>query len=89
MENQLDALINQLVEHDILFEDAVGEFEKRFIRKVLENNNGNLSKAAKALRIHRNTLSRKVAALKLDHQPKRRSRPPARNKRPGHRRQPL
>ena len=77
MKNQLDALINQLVEHEILFEDAVGEFEKRFIRKVLENNNGNLSKAAKALRIHRNTLSRKVAALKLDHQPKRRRRPPS------------
>ncbi len=75
MKNQLDALINQLVDHDILFEDAVGEFEKRFIRKVLEKNNGNLSKAAKALRIHRNTLSRKIAALKLDHQPKSRRRP--------------
>jgi transcriptional regulator with PAS, ATPase and Fis domain len=72
VKNQLDALINQLVEHDILFEDAVCEFEKRFIRKVLEKNNGNLSKAAKALRIHRNTLSRKITALKLDHQPKRR-----------------
>jgi transcriptional regulator with PAS, ATPase and Fis domain len=72
VKNQLDALINQLVEHDILFEDAVCEFEKRFIRKVLEKNNGNLSKSAKALRIHRNTLSRKIAALELDHQPKRR-----------------
>jgi len=89
VKNQLDALINQLVEHDILFEDAVGEFEKRFIRKVLEKNNGNLSKAAKALRIHRNTLSRKIAALKLDHKPKRRRRPAAGNKKPGRRRQSL
>jgi transcriptional regulator with PAS, ATPase and Fis domain len=72
VKNQLDALINQLVEHDIPFEDAVSEFEKRFIRKVLEKNNGNLSKAAKTLRIHRNTLSRKITALKLDHEPKRR-----------------
>jgi Fis family transcriptional regulator, factor for inversion stimulation protein len=77
VKNQLDALINQLIEHDILFEDAVGEFEKRFIWKVLDKNNGNLSKAAKVLRIHRNTLSRKIAALKLDHQPKRRRRPQA------------
>lgn len=77
MKNQLDALINQLVEQDILFEEAVGEFEKRFIWKVMEKNNGNLSKAAKALGIHRNTLSRKVAALKLDHQPKRRRGPRA------------
>jgi transcriptional regulator with PAS, ATPase and Fis domain len=77
VKNQLDALINQLIEHDILFEDAVGEFQKRFIRKVLDKNNGNLSKAAKVLRIHRNTLSRKIVALKLDHQPKRRRRPRA------------
>lgn len=70
MKNQLDALINQLVEHDILFEDAVCEFEKRFIRKILENNNGNLSKAAKVLRIHRNTLTRKIADLELDRQPR-------------------
>ena len=75
MKNQLDALINLLIEHNILFEDAVSEFEKRFIRKILEKNNGNLSKSAKDLRIHRNTLSRKVAALKLDHRPKRRRRP--------------
>ena len=74
MKNQLDALINQLIEHEILFEDAVSEFEKRFIRKVLEKNNGNLSKTAQVLRIHRNTLTRKIAALKLDHQPKRRKR---------------
>jgi transcriptional regulator with PAS, ATPase and Fis domain len=77
VKSQLDALINQLIEHDILFEDAVGEFEKRFIRKVLDKNNGNLSKAAKVLHIHRNTLSRKIADLKLDHQPKRRRRPQA------------
>lgn len=75
MKDQLEALINQLIEHDIPFEDAVGEFEKRFINKVLEKNNGNLSKAAKALNIHRNTLSRKITALNMDHQPRRRRKP--------------
>jgi Fis family transcriptional regulator, factor for inversion stimulation protein len=74
VKDQLDSLIKQLIEHDILFEDAVNEFEKRFIRTILEKNSGNLSKAAKDLHIHRNTLSRKIAALKLDHQPKRRRR---------------
>jgi len=74
VKDHLDALVNELIEHDILFEDAVSEFEKRFIRKILEKNGGNLSKAAKTLRIHRNTLSRKIAALKLDHQPKRQRR---------------
>lgn len=72
MKDQLDSLINQLIEHNILFEDAVNEFEKRFINKMLEKNNGNLSKAAKDLNIHRNTLSRKIASLNPDHQPKHR-----------------
>ena len=72
MKDQLDALINQLIEHNIQFADAVGEFEKRFIGKVMEKNNGNLSKSARDLCIHRNTLSRKIAALDPDHKPKRR-----------------
>jgi len=74
VKDQLDALINQMIEKDIYFEEALGEFQRRFIKKVLENSNGNLSKAAKALGIHRNTLSRKIGTLGLDHRPKRRIR---------------
>ncbi len=74
MKDQLEALVSQMIEHGIVYEDAVVEFEKKFIRKVLEKNNGNQSKAAKALGIHRNTLSRKVEDLGLDHRPKRRRR---------------
>ena len=74
MKEKLEALVNQLVEHGISFEDAVGEFERKFIKKVLERNNGNQSKAAKALGIHRNTLSRKIDGLGLDHRPKRSKR---------------
>ncbi len=75
MKEKLDDLINQMVEDEIDYEDAVSEFEKRFIRRVLERANGNQSKAAKTLGIHRNTLSRKVEQLGLDHQPRRRRRP--------------
>ena len=64
-----------MIEHGIVYEDAVVEFEKKFIRKVLDTANGNRSKAAKALGIHRNTLSRKIVELALDHRPKRRRRP--------------
>jgi DNA-binding NtrC family response regulator len=74
VKEHLDALIAQLVEHGISYEDAVGEFEKRFIRKALEKCNGNRSKAAHAMGIHRNTLSRKIADLGLDHRPRRRRR---------------
>jgi DNA-binding NtrC family response regulator len=64
-----------MIEHGILFTDAVSEFERRFIKRMLEKNNGNHSKAAAALGIHRNTLSRKVDGMGLDqrHRPKRRS----------------
>lgn len=74
MKEQLDALINQMVEHGVAFEDAVGEFEKRFIRKILELNQGNQVRSARSLGIHRNTLSRKIEELGLDHRPKRRRR---------------
>jgi len=56
-----------MVERGILFDEAVCEFEKRFIKRVLDRSNGNLSRAAEVLGIHRNTLSRKVAEYRLDH----------------------
>jgi Fis family transcriptional regulator len=48
-----------------LFDEAVGEFEKRFIKRVLDRTNGNQSRAALVLGIHRNTLSRKIGEYKL------------------------
>jgi Fis family transcriptional regulator, factor for inversion stimulation protein len=60
MKNRLEALVIEMVEKGILFEDAVAEFEKHFILSVLKRTRGNLSKAADELRIHRNTLSRRV-----------------------------
>lgn len=72
MKDQLEALITQLIDRGILFEEAVSEFEKKFIKKILDSSNGNQSKAAKILGIHRNTLSRKIEAYKLDQKPRRR-----------------
>jgi len=60
MKSRLEALVAEMVERGILFEDAVAEFEKHFILSVLKRTNGNLSKAAEELRIHRNRLSKKV-----------------------------
>jgi DNA-binding NtrC family response regulator len=50
-----------MVERGIFYEDAVLAFEKTFIVKVLERTGGNVSDAAREMRIHRNTLSRKMA----------------------------
>ena len=60
MKSRLEALVSEMVERGILFEDAVAEFEKYFILSVLKRTKGNLSKAAEELRIHRNTLSKRV-----------------------------
>jgi DNA-binding protein Fis len=65
VKDQLEALIGQMVDRGIVFEEARSEFEKRFIKKVLDSSGGNQSKAARILGIHRNTLSRKISASKL------------------------
>ena len=65
MKDQLEGLISQMVDRGILFDEAVGEFEKRFIKRVLDRTNGNQSRAAEVLGIHRNTLSRKIDEYKL------------------------
>ena len=67
MRDQLESLVGMMVERGILLEEAVTEFEKKFIKRALERANGNQSRAAKLLGIHRNTLSRKVDVYKLDH----------------------
>ena len=74
MKDQLEGLVAQMVEKGILFDEAVQEFEKRFIKRVLDRTEGNQSKAAQVLGIHRNTLSRKIGEYKLDHNGHRRSR---------------
>ena len=67
MKEQLESLVGMMVDRGILLEEAVNEFEKKFIKRVLEHAKGNQSRAAKVLGIHRNTLSRKVGEYKLDH----------------------
>ena len=72
MKEQLESLVGMMLERGILLEEAVTEFEKKFIKRALETSRGNRCRAAKILGIHRNTLSRKVEQYKLDHVPRRR-----------------
>ena len=66
MKQQMDSLVSEMVEKGILFTEARREFEKRFIARVLQRHRGNLSRAAKDLKIHRNTLGKKIEEYKLD-----------------------
>ena len=65
MKQRLDELILEMIDGGIRFPDAKREFERRFLSQMMERENGNLSRAAEALHIHRNTLSKKLLDLKL------------------------
>jgi transcriptional regulator with PAS, ATPase and Fis domain len=61
MRARLEALIDEMLDGNILLAEAVREFEKLYIKKALSRNKQHLSKTAKALGIHRNTISKHVA----------------------------
>ena len=69
MNERLERLIEEMVQKGIRFSDASREFERRFISRVLAESDGNLSKAADTLGIHRNTLSRKMAEHRIKRHP--------------------
>ena len=60
MKSELEALVEKMIAGGILFEEAVKEFEKQFILRVVSQHGNNLSKAAEELRIHRNTLTKRL-----------------------------
>jgi DNA-binding NtrC family response regulator len=64
MREEFDRLIAEMVARGVHFDDAQREFERRFIAKVVQQCGGNVSRAADILGMHRNTLTRKVTALK-------------------------
>jgi Fis family transcriptional regulator len=66
VKDQLEALILQMFKSGITYSEAVCEFKKRFILTVLQDSKGNQCKAARQLGMHRNTLSRTIAELKLN-----------------------
>jgi DNA-binding NtrC family response regulator len=62
---RLEHLVEEMVDKGVHFEDAVREFEKRFIARVLTQCDGSLTKAACTLGMHRNTLTRKMGEYKI------------------------
>jgi DNA-binding NtrC family response regulator len=63
--DRLERLVEEMVERDVQFDDAVREFEKRFITRVLGKCDGSLTKTADTLGMHRNTLTRKMVEYKI------------------------
>jgi len=66
VKRELDNLVTQMHAGGITYDEAVREFKRRFILEVLSSHRGNQCKAASELGVHRNTLSRILAELKID-----------------------
>ena len=63
--DRLERLVEEMVDRGVQFDDAVSEFEKRFIARVLGQCAGSLTKTADVLGMHRNTLTRKMGEHKI------------------------
>jgi DNA-binding NtrC family response regulator len=61
MRSRLEALIDEMLDGQIMLDEAVAEFEKLYIQKALARHKEHLSRTAATLGIHRNTLSKRVA----------------------------
>jgi DNA-binding NtrC family response regulator len=63
--DDLNALVQQMIDKGIRFEDAQREFERLYLARALARTNFNVCKAARMTGLHRNTLSRKMAEYKI------------------------
>ncbi len=66
LHQKMIVLVTELVEKELPIKEALREFEKIYIETAAEKYNGNKTKIAKALGIHRNTLHNLCKALKIN-----------------------
>jgi len=66
VKEEFERLVLQMYRNGLLYSEAVREFQRTFLSTVLREENANQVKAAKRLRIHRNTLRRQIQQLELD-----------------------
>ena len=60
-----------MLEGHILLEEAIGEFEKLYIKKALARHKQHISNTAAVLGIHRNTLAKRVASYQTQDSPQK------------------
>jgi len=62
---KLEAIIKEIVEEELELKDVLKEFEKIYIETALKKYKGNMSRMAKALGVHRNTLRNRAKSLSV------------------------
>ena len=80
MRARLEALIDEMLDGRIMLDEALAEFEKLYIEKALSRHKAHLSKTATTLGIHRNTLSKRVAAYRAPERPTAKKKKPAKKR---------
>lgn len=68
----MESLIEEMLDGQILLNEAMSEFEKLYIQKALGRCGDHLSQTATALGIHRNTLSKRVSTYQEQPKPPKR-----------------
>ena len=58
-------IVEELVRKGLPLDQGVREFERQYIAASLRRNDGNLTRSAQALGVHRNTLRNKVSSLEI------------------------
>jgi DNA-binding NtrC family response regulator len=61
----MELIIKDMVEKEISLKDALREFEKIFFEQAAKKHEGNKTRMAQALGIHRNTLHNRAKLLKI------------------------
>jgi transcriptional regulator with PAS, ATPase and Fis domain len=62
---KMESISKDLVEKELPLEDALKEFEKVCLEAALKKHKGNITKIAKALGVHRNTLHNRIKILRI------------------------
>ena len=65
LHQRMELIIKDMVEKEINLKDALREFEKIFFEQAAKKHEGNKTKMARALGIHRNTLHNRAKILKI------------------------
>lgn len=65
LHQRMELIVKDMVEKEISLKDALREFEKIFFEQAARKHEGNKTKMAQALGIHRNTLHNRAKILKI------------------------
>jgi len=65
LHQRMDFLVKDMIEKEIKLRDALREFEKIFYEQAARKHDGNRTKMAETLGVHRNTLNNRAKVLKI------------------------